>query len=353
MWRFFMVTDGKLNSMGRCMKGANAPLKQPEALQEKEWTYSEADGSIYIKIDPSKKLGDYDIRVPIRVNGVSIHGNADHIIVKNLTVRHPLNDGFSMSGEGRNIYMENITAIDCGDDGISAHGNQRYQVKNIYLNGCGTGICDTGNTDTSYENVVMEKIRGVDVFFIQSSENDRSCHSMRNALIVGNGAKQLILQADAGEMKISFDNVLFLGKEQGDRFLRISGNTAFEILNTSLFRLDFSGTGRSLDIKCSVISGTRYGVNWGNSETFHSCGNTYQIPSLRLGKTYYYPGSKPAETEKYQKAVPGDDSVFVSVPVKFDEQMIVHGKPCGFLLERFSDEAMKNKAREVLEKNLR
>ena len=117
IWRFFFVFDGRMNRMGTCMKGKSIPLKTPGALQDKEWTFVTAEKAFYIKIDPAKKLADYNIEIPVRSNGVSIHNAADYLIVKNLTATHVYNDGYGLSGDGKNILLENIQSVDCGDDG--------------------------------------------------------------------------------------------------------------------------------------------------------------------------------------------------------------------------------------------
>ena len=106
--RYFFVIDGQLNSMNRCMKGKSAALKKKENLKNNEWTFVTSEKAFYLKIDPAKKLVECDIRVPIRMNGVSLHHTADYIIIRDITAKNFVNDGYGLSGDGRNNKLINI-----------------------------------------------------------------------------------------------------------------------------------------------------------------------------------------------------------------------------------------------------
>jgi len=360
MTRFFMVMDGKLNSMNRCMKGFNAPLKKPEDLLEKEWTLSDDATVIFLKIDPAKKLEDYDIRLPVRINGVSIHNQSDYILVKNITATHPFNDGFSMSGTGTHLRLENIRAIDCGDDGISAHGEQQYHVDGYYASGNGTGICDTGDTRTTYENVVIENIRGVEIYFLQNLKS-AAHHGLANAVIRANGDKQILLQnAAGGTMTIDFDNVLFIGKtgpgkidgdkaNSDDPYLRC-GDLAFAVSNSSILNMDWSMQG-DLSLSGSFVTGRKEGINFYKAAEDHyrSVGNAFGVKVIRFGKDFYYPGLKPAETEKYVALTQDKDSVYLPVTEAAGLLYVERdGKRYGADVEKFTNEAYKEMARALL-----
>ena len=66
--------------------------------------------------------------MPVVISGVQITGAVSHVVFKNITVIHVINDGFAQRREMRKgskvygIVYENIAAIRCCDDGYSSHG---------------------------------------------------------------------------------------------------------------------------------------------------------------------------------------------------------------------------------------
>lgn len=337
IWRFFFVFDDKMNRMGTCMKGKSIPLKAPGDLQEKEWTFVTEEKAFYLKIDPVKKLSDYNIEIPVRSNGVSIHNDTDYLIVRNLTATHVYNDGYGLSGEGRNILLENIQSIDCGDDGISAHGNSGAKIKGFHSNGNGTGICDTGNSDTRYEDVLIENIVGVDLYFLLEKEG-KAVHTVKNAVVIGNGSKQLIIQSDKpnSEQTIEFENVLFVGHKDGDTIARLSSNSTVNIKNSTFLNLDWSVHCLKLNLTNSIFSDCGNGIVCKDGSFGTASSNYYALRFLRIGDKYFRSNAEYAEFS-------GDST---SVFGKAEDAP----KSMGFEIGRLTGYNLKSKPKNILNK---
>ena len=97
--RWFFLFDGRMNRMGRTLKGKNAPYKKPAELEPSEWTYQRDENAFYIKIDPAKTLGDYRIEWPQRGAGVQMSGDCSQLVVRNLIATHVYNDGYNIHGK--------------------------------------------------------------------------------------------------------------------------------------------------------------------------------------------------------------------------------------------------------------
>ena len=109
LWRWFFLIDGKINRMGRLLKGRSEPLRKPEELKPGEWTFvgnhtkseggsdsDKARGSFFIKLKPGQTLKQANIRFPVRSAGVQLSGDNAHLVIRNLTATHPQNDGFNI-----------------------------------------------------------------------------------------------------------------------------------------------------------------------------------------------------------------------------------------------------------------
>ncbi len=335
IWRYFFVFDGKMNRMGTCLKGKSAPLKEPPALQEAEWTFVAAEKAFYLKIDPAKKLADYRIEIPVRANGVSIHHTADFVTIKNLTATHVYNDGYGLSGEGKNLRLENIRAVDCGDDGISAHAGSGAKIKGFYSSGNGTGICDTGNSETFYEDVLIENIVGVDLYFLLE-RSGKSAHGIKNAVIIGNGGKQLVVESPKpdSEQSVELDNLLFIGRRGGDTIGRLYGNSTVTIRNSSFFNLDWSVNNTKLNLENTLLVDCGNSIVCKEGSLGTTSGNYFAIRALRSGKNAFYAAGPFA-------AATGDrTSSFGKIA---DAPATV-----GFSAEKISDETLKAKAQALL-----
>lgn len=216
LWRWFFLIEGKVNRMGRVLKGRSEPFRKPEELEPGEWTFigkhtkseggsdsDKARGSFFIKLKPGQPLQQVNIRYPVRSAGVQLSGDNAHLVFRNLTATHFQNDGFNIHGNCRDVVFENIRAIECGDDGISAHETAQYRVDGFTSIGNGTGICDTGSSETSYNNLFIADCVGVDLYFL-----DTGRYSVSNAVVLSSAQKPMLVTGRAdGRCTLSIDNL--------------------------------------------------------------------------------------------------------------------------------------------------
>ncbi len=300
--RWFFVRDGKLNRMSRCSKGPSEPFKSPDTLKPGEWTFVKDTertkaaragyifGTFWLKLPPGQPIGDAKIEVPTRMAGVAMHGKCAHLVVRNLTSTRPYNDGFNLS-DCRDVLFENIRAIDCGDDGISAHGECQYRVDGFTSIGNATGICDTGNSETTYRRVFIRDCIGFDLFFL-----DTGRYSVSDAVIQSSAAKALYLQArekPAEPCRVSLDNVL-IRRERTENEVRVSPNCILTAKRVTFLNLDVQATGGEINCERCFIGGTvpaktprKPLMHLWKDATWRGVGNWYDFGSVRVGQSSF------------------------------------------------------------------
>lgn len=214
--RWFFLFDGKMQLMGRTLKGRSAALKKPEELQAGEWTFVKDPsrekppskaiyGTFYLKLAAGQSLAEAKVFAPMRSAGVQFGGDNAHLVIKNLTATHPYNDGFNIHGDCRDVVFENIRAIECGDDGISAHESAQYRVDGFVSIGNSTGICDTGTAQTSYNRVFIAECVGFDLYFL-----DNGRYKLTNAVIFSKAQNPFtVTSREDQHCELEMDNVLF------------------------------------------------------------------------------------------------------------------------------------------------
>lgn len=286
--RYFIIFNRQVNRMGRCLKGKSLALKKVEELQEGEWSFVWAEKAFYIKIAPARKLVDYRIELPVRANGVSLHGTSDYIIIRNMTTTHFYNDGYGLSGTGKKLLLENIRAIECGDDGISAHAFSGVKIRRFHSIGNGTGICDTGNSDTDYEDVVIEKTVGIDLYFLQE-RNGLASHRIKNAVIIGHGNKQLIIDSPKPDslQTVEMDNVLFLGRWSDNGIARVGDNCEISLRHCFFLNLDWAVAAKAFKAHACLFTDCGNGMTVSRKTEFIPSGNFYAVHHLKIGSIAY------------------------------------------------------------------
>ena len=297
-WFFFM--EGQLNRMHRCSKGPSEPWKSPQELLAGEWTFVKdvqrtqsaragyIHGAFWLRPPVGRTLSDAQIEIPIRTAGVMIRGSSSHLVVKNLTATRPYNDGFNLS-DSRNVVIENIHALHCGDDGISAHGECQYRVDGFTSIGNATGICDTGNSETTYRRVLIRDCLGVDLFFL-----DTGRYSISDAVVISTAAKAVYLQGrdqPAEPCRLSLENVL-IRRERTPNEVRVSANCRLEAKHVTFQNLDMQVTGGEVDFDhCSLggsVPGTPPRQPWMHiwkDAVWTGRSNLYELSWLRRGQS--------------------------------------------------------------------
>lgn len=289
IYRYFFLFDGKINRMGRSLKGSNLPYKKPTELQPDEWTFDTTENAFYLKIDPRKRLADCNITHPVRPTGVQIAGSASYITVKNIISTNVYNDGFGITNEPRQIRFENIQSLYCGDDGISAHAASEYEVDGFISIGNGTGICDTGNSTTSYNRVFIKDCVGVDLYFLNEKPKGPARYVIRNSVIITNGARPVVFLTaqPEGTLNVEMDNVLIVGSTNGDATMRVTGNTTLNVKNCTFTRLNFLFKTNQVTIKNSILSGIDNSLVSYPGTTWGGINNIYSLDHFLLNDVKY------------------------------------------------------------------
>jgi hypothetical protein len=262
LWRWFFLIDGNINRMGRVLKGKSEPFRKPEELKSGEWTFvgndqkseggsdsDKARGSFFIKLKPGQTLKQANIRFPVRSAGVQLSGDNAHLVIRNLTATHPQNDGFNVHGDCRDVVFENIRAIECGDDGISAHETAQYRVDGFVSIGNGTGICDTGGSETSYNNLFIADCVGVDLYFL-----DTGRYSVSNAVVLSSSQKPMLVTGRAtGHCTLKIDN-LYLRRTGSPEPVVVASHSRVAARRLTLDKLDLRVTGE-MSFEACLING--------------------------------------------------------------------------------------------------
>jgi len=260
LWRWFFLIDGKINRMGRVLKGKSEPFLEPEELKPGEWTFvgnhtkpeggSDSDlarGSFFIKLQPGQTLKQANIRFPVRSAGVQLSGDNAHLVIRNLTATHSQNDGFNVHGDCRDVVFENIKAIECGDDGISAHETAQYRVDGFTSIGNGTGICDTGSSETSYTNLFISDCVGVDLYFL-----DTGRYSVSNAVVLSSAQKPMIVTGRANShCTLAIDNIYLLRTGHPEPAI-VASHSRVAARHLTLDKLDLRITGEMSYDACLI-----------------------------------------------------------------------------------------------------
>jgi len=176
--RYFFTFDGRMERMGRSSKGPKEPWHRPEELKPGEWTFLEKEKVFYVKIEPGTSLDSANIEAPVRSSGVMLHGNCEHIVIRNMTATHVYNDGYNIHGRTRDVLFQNIRAIECGDDGVSAHDDCRIKVDGLLSFGNSTGMTNAGDSESESDHVVIAGCHGFGYFMFQGGR-----HVLRNSYI--------------------------------------------------------------------------------------------------------------------------------------------------------------------------
>jgi hypothetical protein len=294
--RFSFVFDGKLQRMNHSVKAPKVPWKAPAELQPGQWTYRQDDAdAYYLKIDPAKTLADYRIEVPVMVSGVQIDGSIAHLMFKNITVTHVINDGFALrvsppGGKVYDIRYENIRAVDNCDDGLSAHGDCEVQIDGFYCEGCSTGIATSGMSVNNH--VVTRNIHGIDLLFGQGK------HVVTNSRIEGHGATAGIVaetwKVYTPEMcDLKLENVVVggtPGQAGSAKVIRVTGrSTRLAVNHATLYGMSIQAEkGATLAVHDSVIGGgSRSTIDVQPDATWQADRNVYDVGSIRSGGTLY------------------------------------------------------------------
>lgn len=300
VWRWFMIFDGKVNRMGRCMKGENAPYKNPADLGPGEWTYQEQDEhAFYIRIDPAETPAEARVAIPWEVNGVSVHGANHDLVIRNITATRVINDGYNITPTipGKSIHdvlFQNIASIECGDDGFSAHDDCTLEIDGFYATRNGTGLCTTGNAVNRRLHLTGNV--GWELFFYESPLPGDVTQVISDSLIEC-GADNAFL-AQGGKQQgarcfVKFRNVMITAPPNAterphSRSIRIGERAHVDATALTSIGLSWNVGGLGLTLHDSVLAGgAACRISIANEATWSADHNLYDLGAITKNATTY------------------------------------------------------------------
>lgn len=114
-----------------------------------------------------------------------VAGNCNHLIIRNVIATHVYNDGYNIHGTCRDVRFENIQAIECGDDGFSAHDDCQVEVDGFVSIGNSTGVCNTGESVSKNNRLLLRDNLGFDFFLIGTR-----AHTLTNSVLLCSSASR-------------------------------------------------------------------------------------------------------------------------------------------------------------------
>lgn len=318
--RWFFLFDGRVNRMGRTLKGKNAPYKKPTDLAVGEWTYQREENAHYVKIDPAKQLDDYRIEWPARGAGVQVSGDCSFLVIRNLIATHVYNDGYNIHGKTRDVRFENIQAIECGDDGFSAHDDCQTFVDGFISIGNSTGIANAGESVTSSNRVLIDGTAGTDLLYFGSGR-----HQLINSVVYSKADFSAKIWSDQGAdmpCRLLLQNVLIVRTGTTDP-LNLLHNAVVDLDHVTLIGLGMQAKKSSLALRHSIVAGWLGAampvaatpmpeIALGDDVRWTADDNRYDLERLAIGKQAYAAATFPA----YQRAS-GQDAASLWHKVEF------------------------------------
>ena len=197
------------------------------------------------------------------VSGVQIDGNISHLVFRNITVTHVVNDGFALrtsppGSKVRDILYQHIRTVEACDDGFSAHDDCEVRVEDFVADGCSTGIATSGISFN--DRVVTRNIHGVDLLFGQGE------HTVTNSRIGAHGGTAGISvdtwfeTPGLDSCTLVLDNVVVTGPKgapSGANHIQVRGAKGrLEIRHADLSDMSLSASGgAAIVLNDSVIRG--------------------------------------------------------------------------------------------------
>lgn len=223
--RFFLIVDGQPSRMGRSSKGKRPDYPAPGTLAPLQWSLSKEDGSVHLALDPNDSLENHRIEVPVLMNGMQTRGSCSHWVIRNLKVKHFMNDGFNFHGQSRDFRIENCEATMCGDDGMSAHGDCHVEVDGFVARMNSTGICHIDESQSNNRNVLLEDNDSYNLYLLHNGS-----HHFASSKISKRGSG-IRLGPGEKDLKISFEDCVldWEGNADAGRPVRLRVQEGFEV----------------------------------------------------------------------------------------------------------------------------
>lgn len=149
---YYLIVNGTPQTMGRL---SQKPVEFPsvEDLEPGQFRWEKVDeetGSLTYR-------GDLEgVELVSRANGFTSSGLVRNVKVFNLAARHFLNHGFLIEKDSRGLQFFNIAAVENFGSGFSAKDSSSGWIQQARFSGNGWGISDGDQSDTYYEDCLIE-----------------------------------------------------------------------------------------------------------------------------------------------------------------------------------------------------
>ena len=189
--RHLLVVNGRSVTMGRTkytIQAARAAARRggweserdalidqfpkPSELAEGQFAWEPIDrrsGWLYVKGSLA------NLEWAVRTQGVYTSGNTSDITIRNLKVRHVLNDGFNFHGNAQNIRLFNVTAYECFDNAISPHGACSFTVEEAQFLRSETAVANDFLTETRFLRCLIGGSQGAEIMIIGGKHLFEQC----------------------------------------------------------------------------------------------------------------------------------------------------------------------------------
>jgi len=152
---------------------------------------------MYYRPPEGKKLADLRIECSVHRDGMELNGRFAHVVIKNVTVQYPWDDGYNLHGAVKDAQFLNCNARHCGDQGFSAHGLCETVVDGAVYEDCSQGVANVNDGGFSItRNVIIAHSRSPG-FLIHGG----APHELQNAVLIDNAS-------GVSGARIRLDNVL-------------------------------------------------------------------------------------------------------------------------------------------------
>lgn len=310
--RWFFLFDGRMERMGRSLKGPKQPWKAPDALQPEEWTWVDGEQMFYLRTPGDRPLAQCDIRAPMRSNGVAVAGRCEHLVIRNLTATHVWNDGFNIHGFSRDVLFQDVRALECGDDGVSAHDECHIRVERMVSMGNSTGACHGNRSVTETTGMCAAGNHGFEYYVLNTG-----VHELRDSRLICDAAQSVVCVGDEAEgavCTLRLDNVLVQGTGASDT-IKAHRNSVIEAAHITVYGLSISAAGAACALRDSIVAGTpQPGIIVDPHTRWQADRNLYDLQYLRVGDDSW----GVAQFATYQAAT-GQDAASSWATVSFAE----------------------------------
>ncbi len=221
--RHLLVVNGRAVTMGRTkytIQAARAGRRgwdavrqaliaqypRPSDLSDGQFAWEPIDrrsGWLYVKGSLA------NLEWSVRTQGVYTDGHTHDITIRNLHVRHVLNDGFNFHGDAQNIRLINVTASECFDNAISPHGACSFTVERAQFRASETAVANDFLTETRFVDCVITGSQGAEIMIIGGKHLFERCLVRATAPV----AMRLAYRKPGPERPLALKEIRMSGKD--------------------------------------------------------------------------------------------------------------------------------------------